>query len=130
MSGRTCAVRYRPVCEILRGLAHGAAQSHAMAFADFPGWRSADPGNLLKKHVARRRDTLRAYERVEWSYDGMLRAVEEGTQGRRRAAQAKTAIAELAESVTGRICRVLLARRCRGAWLSSAALGARLRQSP
>jgi len=129
---------------------HGmaATQSHAMAFADFPGTRSAHPGNLLKRmeatggfiqcaftsvivgivetaaeaarqHVARRRDTLRAYERVEWSraemegwliqqaYDGMLRAVEEGKEGRRRAAQAKTAIAELAESVTGRICRVI-----------------------
>ena len=129
---------------------HGmaATQSHAMAFADFPGRRSAHPGNLLKRmeatggfiqcaftsvivgvvetaveaarqHVARRRDTLRAYERVEWSraemegwliqqaYDGMLRAVEEGKEGRRRAAQAKTAIAELAESATARICRVI-----------------------
>jgi alkylation response protein AidB-like acyl-CoA dehydrogenase len=129
---------------------HGmaATQSHAMAFADFPGRRSAHPGNLLKRmeatggliqcaftsvimgvvetaveaalqHVARRRDTLRAYERVEWSraemegwliqqaYDGMLRAVEDGKEGRRRAAQAKTAIAELAESAMGRICRVI-----------------------
>jgi alkylation response protein AidB-like acyl-CoA dehydrogenase len=129
---------------------HGmaATQSHAMAFADFPGRRSAHPGNLLKRmeatggfiqcaftsvivgvvetaveaarqHVARRRDTLRAYERVEWSraemegwliqqaYDGMLRAVEDGKEGRRRAAQAKTAIAELAESATARICRVV-----------------------
>jgi alkylation response protein AidB-like acyl-CoA dehydrogenase len=129
---------------------HGmaATQSHAMAFADFPGRRSAHPGNLLKRmeatggfiqcaftsvivgvaetaveaarqHVARRRDTLRAYERVEWAraemegwliqqaYDGMLRAVEDGKDGRRRAAQAKTAIAELAESATARICRVI-----------------------
>ena len=129
---------------------HGmaATQSHAMAFADFPGRRSAHPGNLLKRmettggfiqcaftsvivgvvetaveaarqHVARRRDTLRAYERVEWAraemegwliqqaYDGMLRAVEDGKEGRRRAAQAKTAIAELAESATARICRVI-----------------------
>lgn len=129
---------------------HGmaATQSHAMAFANFPGQRSAHPGNLLKRieatggfiqcafasvivgvvetavtsarqHMARRRDTLRAYERVEWSraemegwlieqaYDGMLRAVEEGNEGRRRSAQAKTAIAELAESATGRICRVI-----------------------
>ena len=129
---------------------HGmaATQSHAMAFADFPGRRSAHPGNLLKRmeatggfiqcaftsvivgvvetaveaalqHVARRRDTLRAYERVESSraemegwliqqaYDGMLRAVEDGKEGRRRAAQAKTAIAELAESATARICRVI-----------------------
>jgi len=129
---------------------HGmaATQSHALAFADFPGRRSAHPGNLLKlmeatggfipcaftsvvvgvveaaveaarQNVARRRDALRAYERVEWSraemegwlvqqaYDGMLRAVEEGKEGRRRAAQAKTVIAELAESATARICRVI-----------------------
>jgi hypothetical protein len=36
---------------------------------------------------------------IEQAYDGMLRAVEEGNEGRRRAAQAKTAIAELSESV-------------------------------
>ncbi|MBI4714801.1 MAG: hypothetical protein HY760_02485 [Nitrospirae bacterium] len=44
---------------------------------------------------------------IQQAYDGMLRAVEEGKEGRRRAAQAKTAIAELAESATGRICRVV-----------------------
>jgi hypothetical protein len=79
-----------------------------------------------RQHVARRRDTLRAYERVEWAraemegwliqqaYDGMLRAVEDGKDGRRRAAQAKTAIAELAESATARICRVIGGERSRG----------------
>jgi hypothetical protein len=49
---------------------------------------------LAHQHMVRQRDTLRAYERVEWSkaeiegwlieqaYDGMLRAVEEGNEGR------------------------------------------------
>ena len=72
-----------------------------------------------REQVTRRHDALRAYERVEWSraemegwlirqaYEGMLRAVEEGKEGRRRATQAKMAIAELAESATGRICRVV-----------------------
>ncbi len=125
-----------------------ATQSHAMAFTDFPATRSACPRNVLnlvdattgfipsaftsvivgivetavetaRRHVAQRRDTLRSYERVEWTraemegwliqqaYDGMLRAVEEGNEGRRRATQGKIAIAELAESVTGRICRIV-----------------------
>jgi alkylation response protein AidB-like acyl-CoA dehydrogenase len=44
---------------------------------------------------------------IQQAYDGMLRAVEDGKEGRRRAAQAKTAIAELAESATARICRVI-----------------------
>ena len=72
-----------------------------------------------RRQVAQRRDVLRSYDRVEWSraemegwliqqaYEGMLRAVEEGKEGRRRATQAKMAIAELAESATGRICRVI-----------------------
>lgn len=70
-----------------------------------------------REHVTRRRDSLRSYEQVEWSraemegwlirqaYEGMLRAVEEGKEGRRHATQGKMAIAELAEAVTGRICR-------------------------
>jgi alkylation response protein AidB-like acyl-CoA dehydrogenase len=72
-----------------------------------------------RPQVARRRDTLRAYERVEWTraeqegwliqqaYEGMLRAVEEDRDGRRHVIQGKMAIAELAEAATGRICRVL-----------------------
>ena len=69
--------------------------------------------------MAPRRDSLRAYERVEWSkaelegwliqqaYEGMLRAMEQDRDRRFRAVQAKTAIAELAESVLQRICRVI-----------------------
>jgi len=72
-----------------------------------------------RERVAGQRDALRAYERVEWvraetdawlvqqAYDGMLRAVETGGDGRRRAAQAKLSVAELAESITGRLCRVV-----------------------
>jgi alkylation response protein AidB-like acyl-CoA dehydrogenase len=65
------------------------------------------------------RDSLRSYERVEWAraelegwlikqaYEGMLRAMEEGRDSRLRSVQAKTAIAELAESTLGRICRII-----------------------
>jgi len=69
--------------------------------------------------VARRRGTLRPYEQVEWSraeieswlidqaYEGMLRAVEanEGTPLDVRCG--KIALAELAESLLGRLCKVL-----------------------
>jgi len=123
-----------------------ATQSHAMAFTDFPATRTAWPtgfatfmepvGGLIaacftavvvgivetavetaRREVTRRRDTLRAYERVEWTraemegwliqqaFEGMLRAIEDGKEGRRRATQGKMAIGELAESVTSRICR-------------------------
>jgi alkylation response protein AidB-like acyl-CoA dehydrogenase len=125
-----------------------ATQSHALRFTDFPATRIAWPGHVpdlmesgggyvqslftavivgivetaleaARQEVARRRETLRAYERVEWTkaeqegwliqqaYDGMLRAVEEGRDGRRNSVQGKMAIAELAEAATGRICRVL-----------------------
>ena len=125
-----------------------ATQSHAFSFDDFPAIRVAWPGQLgalgqatggltqccftavtvgtaeaaleaARDQVARRREALRAYERVEWAkaelegwlieqaYEGMLRAVEEGHESRLRTVQAKTAIAELAESMLHRICRVI-----------------------
>lgn len=125
-----------------------ATQSHALRFTDFPATRIAWPGHVpdlmescgghnqslytavivgivetalqaARQQVALRRETLRAYERIEWTkaeqegwliqqaYDGMLRAVEEGRDGRRNSVQGKMAIAELAEAATGRICRVL-----------------------
>ena len=125
-----------------------ATQSHAMTFRDFPATRCAWPAGVMtlmeatggfiaccftavvvgvveiavetaRVQIARRRDALRAFERVEWArveteawliqqaYDGMLRAVEQGREGRRAATHAKVAVAELAESVTGRICRVI-----------------------
>jgi alkylation response protein AidB-like acyl-CoA dehydrogenase len=125
-----------------------ATQSHALRFADFPATRIAWPGHVpqlmegagghnqslftavivgivetaleaARQQVARRRETLRAYERVEWTkaaqegwliqqaYEGMLRAVEADRDGRRNAVQGKMAIAELAEAATGRLCRVM-----------------------
>jgi alkylation response protein AidB-like acyl-CoA dehydrogenase len=125
-----------------------ATQSHAMAFADFPATRSAwhaalpafmaaNGGYLVatfvavvvgvvetaieaaRQQVARRRDSLRAYERVEWTraetevwliqqaYEGVLRAMEDGIDSRRRASQGKLVIAELAESAMDRVCRVI-----------------------
>jgi alkylation response protein AidB-like acyl-CoA dehydrogenase len=68
-----------------------------------------------REQLAPRRNDLRAYERVEWSkaelegwliqqaYEGMLRAMEQDRDRRLHAVQAKTAIAELAESVLRRI---------------------------
>lgn len=125
-----------------------ATQSHAMAFTDFPATRTAWPASFVsfmdshggsmpcmftavivgivetaveaaRQQIVRRRESLRSYERVEWTraemegwlvqqaYEGMLRAVEQGREGRWRATQGKMAIAELAESATARICRVV-----------------------
>ena len=72
-----------------------------------------------RQRVTPRRNDLRAYERVEWSkaelegwliqqaYEGMLRAMEQDRDRRYHAVQAKTAIAELAESVLRRIGKVI-----------------------
>jgi len=65
--------------------------------------------------------SMRSYERVEWaraemeywlilqSYEGMLRAVESSPEGGTPlgVVQGKTAIAELAETAMGRICKVI-----------------------
>jgi alkylation response protein AidB-like acyl-CoA dehydrogenase len=72
-----------------------------------------------REQLRRRKDDVRPYEQVEWvqveneawlieqAYEGMLRSVEaKGSGAVRDALHAKTAIAELAERVTGRICRV------------------------
>ena len=73
-----------------------------------------------KRQVGRRKDSLRPFEQTEWTrvenevwligqaYEGMLRSVEaKGSGAVLDALHAKTAIAELAESVTNRICRVI-----------------------
>jgi alkylation response protein AidB-like acyl-CoA dehydrogenase len=64
-------------------------------------------------------DALGAFERVEWSraevegwlmaqaYEGMLRAVESQERSLRQVILAKLAVAELAESMTGRLCRIM-----------------------
>ena len=107
-----------------------ATQSHAMAFSEFPVTRPAWPGQFphfaeatggftpclftavivgvvevaletARQQVMRRRDTLRAYERVEWSkaeleawlieqaYEGMLRAMEQDRDRRRNGCKAR-----------------------------------------
>lgn len=73
-----------------------------------------------REQLGRRAGTLRPYERVEWvrveneawlieqAYEGMLRAVEaKGSAAALDALQAKTVIAELAESVTTLMVRVV-----------------------
>jgi alkylation response protein AidB-like acyl-CoA dehydrogenase len=72
-----------------------------------------------RAQLGRHLDDVRPYERVEWvsienewwlierAYEGLLNAVEaKGTGGTTDAFHAKMAIANLSESVTGRICRV------------------------
>jgi alkylation response protein AidB-like acyl-CoA dehydrogenase len=73
-----------------------------------------------RSQIMRRKAELHAYEQVEWArieneawlidqaYEGMLRSVEaRGSGAGLEALHAKTAIAELAESVTNRICKVI-----------------------
>ena len=73
-----------------------------------------------RAQIVRKKDQLRPYEEMEWArveheawtidqaYEGMLRAVEtKGQASRFDTLMAKLAIAELAESVTQRICRVV-----------------------
>jgi alkylation response protein AidB-like acyl-CoA dehydrogenase len=72
-----------------------------------------------RQDLAARNDALRPYERVEWTrveieawlavqaYEGMLRAVETNRAPMLATLRGKTAVAELAESVLRRICRVL-----------------------
>jgi hypothetical protein len=62
--------------------------------------------------------TLRPYEQVEWAraeleawlaeqaYEGMLRALETGSDSARATLRGKIAVAELAEAALGRVCRV------------------------
>ncbi len=66
-------------------------------------------------------DSMRSYERIEWAraemeywlilqaYEGMVRAVETGPEGTTPLGvlEGKTAIAELAESAMGRVCKVI-----------------------
>lgn len=69
--------------------------------------------------LARRLDELRSYDQVEWSkarvegwlitqaYEGMLRAVESRPAPLPDVLNGKIAVAELAESLTGRLCRIM-----------------------
>jgi alkylation response protein AidB-like acyl-CoA dehydrogenase len=72
-----------------------------------------------RRDLAGRKDRLRTYERVEWTraemeawlavqaFEGMLRAVEQAPAPHVFVLRGKTAVAELAESVLQRICRVM-----------------------
>jgi alkylation response protein AidB-like acyl-CoA dehydrogenase len=72
-----------------------------------------------RAQITRRRATLRPFEQVEWSraeieswlitqaYEGMLRAVETEDDTPLAVRCGKIALAELAESLLGRLCRVL-----------------------
>ncbi|MCH8988558.1 MAG: acyl-CoA dehydrogenase family protein [Chloroflexi bacterium] len=72
-----------------------------------------------RRQLQRKRDSMLAYERTEWArveiegwliqqaYEGMLRAVEQPSSGNREPRLGKAAIAELAESVMLRICKVV-----------------------
>lgn len=72
-----------------------------------------------REKLAPRAEALRPYEKVEWTrvgnqawlaeqaYEGMLRAVENGTGAALATLRGKTVVAELAESALGRLSRVL-----------------------
>lgn len=72
-----------------------------------------------REELRPRGEELRPYEQVEWTqveieawsaqqiFEGMLRAVETEEIPHRHVLMGKTAIAEIAESVLGRICRVI-----------------------
>jgi len=74
---------------------------------------------LAQQQLAPRRTGLRPYEQVEWArvemdawlirqaYEGMLRAVEADANALMSALRGKTAVAELAESLLSRVCKVL-----------------------
>jgi alkylation response protein AidB-like acyl-CoA dehydrogenase len=125
-----------------------ATQSHSMTFARVPATRIAWPGHWkaladaagpfigsiftavilgivdeaiesARRDLAAKKDTLRPYERVEWTraeleawlavqaYEGLLAAVERAPVPGPSVLRGKTAVAELAESVLRRICRVM-----------------------
>jgi hypothetical protein len=72
-----------------------------------------------RRQVQPRAESLREYERLEWAraelegwlinqaYEGMLRAVEQDARPAPSVIRGKIAIAELAESVLTRICKVI-----------------------
>ena len=125
-----------------------ATQSHGLAFKDMPATRLAWPGRSARRQaggdsasgalftavivgiietavgtarasLAKRRDSLRPYEQVEWSrveteawlirqaYEGMLRAAETGQGVARASLLGKESIAELAESLMLRLSKVV-----------------------
>jgi alkylation response protein AidB-like acyl-CoA dehydrogenase len=125
-----------------------ATQSHGMAYQDFPATRQAWKGSrdaiqspagafdnfaftavivgiievafeTARASLGRKADSLRAYERVEWTraeldewtilqaFEGMTRAMETKARPNRDILKGKTVIAELAESALGRLSKVI-----------------------
>ncbi len=126
-----------------------ATQSHGFMFEGFPAVRAAWPGDLgghgaaagggviclfasviigvldsameaAEREVQKRRDSLNAYEQMEWTrarteawlanqaLEGMLRAAEQAESGTSPdALLGKASIAELAETVLQRLCRIM-----------------------
>jgi alkylation response protein AidB-like acyl-CoA dehydrogenase len=74
---------------------------------------------VARERLERMQESLRAYEQVEWArvelegwlihqaYEGMLRAVEEKGNAAYDVLRGKTAVAELAETTLGRICKIM-----------------------
>lgn len=72
-----------------------------------------------RERLSVKKETLRAYEQIEWTravreawlceqaYEGMLRAVESQDRPFASALQGKVSVAELAESLTRRLCKVV-----------------------
>ena len=72
-----------------------------------------------RQQLQRKRDSMLAYEQTEWArveiegwliqqaYEGMLRSVEQAGSGNRETRLGKAAVAELAESIMLRICKVV-----------------------
>ncbi len=72
-----------------------------------------------RQQLQRKRDSMLAYEQTEWArveiegwliqqaYEGMLRSVEQASSGNWETRLGKAAVAELAESVMLRICKVV-----------------------
>jgi alkylation response protein AidB-like acyl-CoA dehydrogenase len=130
------------------GAGMAATQSHAFKFENFPATRFAWRGNLLgiqtaaggavgcffaavivgvvdsamaeaRRQIAKRREELRSYERVEWcraevdfwtiqqAFEGMVTAVEAEAGTPFGVRCGKVAIAELAEALLSRLSRVL-----------------------
>jgi alkylation response protein AidB-like acyl-CoA dehydrogenase len=75
--------------------------------------------DLARERLESRNDSLRAYEQAEWAkveleawlilqaYEGILRAIEQKENASRDALLGKMAVAELAESVLTRICKIM-----------------------
>jgi len=114
---------------VIRSAWHGGLPSIAAASFGFAGCAFAavivgicDAAfEIARQQLRGKEASMRSYERVEWAraemeywlilqaYEGMLRAVESAPDGGTPlgVVQGKTAIAELAETAMGRICKVI-----------------------